>query len=472
LNDSTHIETHDDASSDSSQASLAGPQLSVRVSPNSYLVALLLGSFFSAFLFYLESDTAGIALFCFSWIFVPFFALSDRVVFDGRRLFRAGIVPSVWASLSGTRRALRLNDIELIETSAIRALKRGENVVYRYRTAVKGRGIEIAFASGGDNYRRMIAAILPRVAENVLDSRSIEIRDHLADPKETLMKASFEHIPSAEVLRNATRGVRTKSLAEQKDLGTADEAKAQYLRDLANELRLNGYLRQSLEAFRRALVIKPHDGRILYEFSRCMLSFAGVERSGRLERKAIAAMRLAEKRADGDLELLERIGEAYFQAGEWDRARAAFQKACDRVGEGFRSARGLAEIALREGKIAHVIHHFSIANRLAQTPSLRRWTSAETEYFTRLNNDPEYMEMEVGRVSMLETFERIKRTALRLTYFGFPVIFLGVLGDDSVLADSGWAISAAALLVWTSLGIGTRMFAARIPYDSLQSSDD
>lgn len=471
MNDLTHIETHGRAATHSDTAA-SGRAVSVRVSLNSYFVALLLGSFFSAFLFYLERDTAGLVLFCFSWVFIPLFALGDRVVFDGRRLARSGWVPRVWASLNGARRALRINDIEQIDTAAVRTLKRGGNVVYRYRTTVRGKGLEIAFSSGSEGYRRMIAAILPRVAENVLDARSIEVRDHLADPKETLMKAAFEQIPSPEVLRNAKRGVRTTALAEQREIGEADELRVRYLSDLANELRLNGFLRQSLEAFRRALVIKPHDGRILFEFSRCLLSFAGAERSPRLERKAVAAMRLAEKRAGGDRELLERIGEAYFQAGEWDRARTAFQKALDRVGEGFRSARGLAEIALREGKIAHVIHHFSTANRLAQTPSLRRWTRAEAEYFTRLNNDAEYMELEVGRVSILETFERIKRTALRLTYFGFPVILLGILADDSVLADSGWAVSAAALLVWTTLSIGTRMFSGRIPYDSLQGSED
>ena len=65
-------------------------------------------------------------------------------------------------------------------------------------------------------------------------------------------------------------------------------------------------------------------------------------------------------------------------------------------------------MALREGKIAHVIHHFSIANRLAETPSLRRWTQGETEYFSHLNSDDEYMELEISRVNMLETVESSK----------------------------------------------------------------
>lgn len=472
MNDSTQIQSSGEVDGVSRISSdIAGQAVSIRVSPNSYFIALLLGSFFSAFLFYLESDAAGVALFCFAWILVPFFALNDRIVFDGKRLTRSGIVPRVWSWLHGSRRSLKLSDIEQIETAAVRALKRGGNVYYRYRTAIRGKGIQISFSSGGEDYRRMITSILPRVAENVLDARSTELRDHLADPKETLLKATIENIPSADVLQNATRGARTNALITPHELNEAEAERADRLRELANQLRLNGYLRQSLEAFRRALVIKPHDGRLLFEFARCLQSFAGAEHSGRLERKSIAAMRLAEMRAKDDGDLLERLGEAYFQAGEWRRSAAAFQKALDRAGEGFRSARGLAEIALREGKIAHVIHHFSTANRLAETPSLRRWTRGEADYFARLNDDDEYMEMEIGRVSLLETFERSKKTALRLTFLGFPAIFIGILFDDEMIANVGWAISAVTLLIWTGLNISIRMFSARIPYELMDQED-
>ncbi len=444
--------------------------ISIRVSPNSYFIALLLGSFFSAFLFYLENDLAGILLFIVSWIFVPFFAMNDHIVFDGRRLTRSGMVPVVWSWFHGSRRRLKLTDIEQIETQAIRTLKRGGNVYYRYRTAVRGKGIQIAFASGGDDYRRMIKALLPGVAENTLDNRSIELRDHLADPKETLMKAEFEHIPSADFLRNEAQKMRARVKAVR-GVEPADPDRADYLRDLGSELRLNGFLHQAVEAFRRALVLRPGDGRILYEFGRCLHSLAGTEREARLERRAIAAFRLAERRAMDDGDLLSRLGEAYFQAGEWKRASKAFQRALDRVGEGFRTARGLAEIALREGKIAHVIHHFSTATRLAETPSLRRWTRSEAEYFTNLNNDDEYMEMEVNRVQLLETLDSSKRTALTLAMFGLPAIFAGIVLDDSLIANIGWAVSTIALLVWSGLNISVRMLAPRIPYEVMETEE-
>jgi tetratricopeptide (TPR) repeat protein len=472
LKDSIHIQTDETLSVPGRSASLLAEEpISIRVSPNSYFIALLLGSFFSAFLFYLDLDIGGTVLFGISWIGIPLVAFRDRIVFDGKRLSRSGTIPLVWAWFYGSRHRLKLNDIEQIETQAVRALRRGGNVVYRYRTVVRGKDIQIAFASGGEDYRRMIAAILPRVPENVLDARSIELRDYLTDPKSTLLRAQAEQIPSAEVLGDATRGIRTSSLIQPREIDAAEAERAEQLRKLANQLRLNGFLRQSIEAFRRALMIKPHDGRLLFEFARCLQSFAGAERSNRLERKAIAAMRLAEIRANNDGDLLERIAEAYFQAGEWRRATRAFHKALDRVGEGFRSARGLAEIALREGKIAHVIHHFSTANRLAQTPSLRRWTRGEAEYFSRLNSDDEYMEMEVGRVSLLESFENAKRTALRLTFLGFPAIFVGVFLDDQLIANVGWAISTVTILVWTGLNISVRMFSSRIPYELLDQED-
>jgi tetratricopeptide (TPR) repeat protein len=447
-----------------------GP-VSIRVSPNSYFIALILGTFFAAFLFYLDIEAAGLALFCISWIVVPFFAFTDRIVFDGKRLSRSGVIPRVWSWFNGSRRRLRLTDIEQIETQALRALKRGGNVYYRYRTTIRGKDLQIVFASGGEDYRRMIARILPLVSGNVLDNRSIELRDYLTEPKEVLMKARFEHIPSADVLKDAAIDERQKTRRLPREACAEDMERADYLRSLGNQLRLNGYLLQALEAFRRALVIRPRDGRLLFEFARCLQSFAGAEHSLPLGRKAIAAMRLAENRADEDGDLLVRLGEAYFQAGEWRRATIAFQKALDRVGDGFRVARGLAEIALREGKIAHVIHHFSTANRIAETPALRRWTKGEAEYFSRLNSDDEYMEMEVGRVSLLETLENSKKTALRIATLSFPAIFLGVLFEDELIANIGWAVSTISLLIWTGLIVSVRILSPRIPYELMESDD-
>ncbi|HTH50360.1 MAG TPA: tetratricopeptide repeat protein [Pyrinomonadaceae bacterium] len=449
----------------------ASDPISIRVSPHGYITALFLGTFFSALAFYLNQDVVGISLFAISWILLPFFALNDRVSFDGRRLERTGLVPRVWSWLNSSRRRIKISDVEQVETAAVRAIKRGGVVYYRYRTVVRGKGISISFASGGDEYRQMIHAILPKLDDAVLDTRSIELRDHLGESKETLMKAEFSRIPSADVLESFFRKpLPSRQRLRHVSKGDEDE-KAEDLRELANELRVQGHLARALEAFRRAIVLKPRDGWLLFEFARCLHAFAGVSRQPELERRALAVLRLSEKRANDDPDLLTRLGEWYFSLGEYKRAGNLFENVRDRLGENFRAARGLAEIALREGKIAHVIHHFGSATHSAQTPALRRWSKAEADYFARLNSDEEYMELEIGRVNSLETVERSKSTALKIAFFAFPFVAVGVIFEDALVADIGWAVSTVSLLIWTGLILSSRMLSRRIPYELLESED-
>jgi len=253
--------------------------------------------------------------------------------------------------------------------------------------------------------------------------------------------------------------------------GIEEIEKADYLHRLGNELRLSGYLLQALEAFRRALVLNPRDAGLLFDFARCLNSFAGSEKSEKLQRKSIAALRLAERHAESDGKLLARLGESFFQFGDYRRAKIAFLKAQDKAEESFRSFRGLAEIALREGKIAHVIHHFGAANRLAETPALRRWTRNESEYFSRLNSDEEYMELEINRVNLLDTLQNSQKTTLKIAIFGFPFIIFGVVLEENTIANIGWAVSSVALLIWLGLILSQKLLSARIPFELLEDED-
>lgn len=335
---------------------------------------------------------------------------------------------------------------------------------------MRGKNRRFAFASGSEDYRQMIGKILPLLPENVLDNRSIELRDYLAEPKEILMKAEFARIPSADVLENSLNEFQnpaknTRAKTGDRKTGGEEFERADYLRRLANELRVSGYLLQSLEAFRRALLINPKDAWLIFDFARCLHSFAGSEKNEKLRRKSIAALRLAEKRASAeDGELLARLGESYFQYGDWRRAASVFKRAAETVKQSFRSARGLAEIALREGKIAHVIHHFVAAHRLADAPALRRWTQNETDYFSRLNRDDDYMEMEVSRVNLLENLESAKKTCLKIAFAGFPAIIFGLVSDD-LIANVGWATSCVALLVWVGVMFSQSLLSSRVPMD-------
>lgn len=453
---------------ENSAATFSDKPISIRVSPNSYFIALFLTTFFSGFFIYLEQDLAGILLFGLSWLIFPFLAWNDRITFDGKRLTRTGVLPRFWASLNNSKYRLKIADIEQVETQALRALKRGGNVFYRYRTSVSGKGLKFAFASGGEDYRQLIYKLFALLSDNTLDNRSIELRDYLREPKEILMKAEFAKIPSVEVLENSLNDIKAgdKNLrAKNKQLSGEELEKADYLHRLANELRLSGYLLQSLEAFRRALFLNPKDAWLLFDFARCLHSFAGAERDRKLGRKAFAALRLAEKRGENDGEMLARLGESYFQYGDWRRAEKAFQKALETVETSFRSVRGLAEIALREGKIAHVIHHFATANRLAETAALRRWTQGETDYFSRLNADDDYMEMEVSRINLLEGLENSKKTSLRVAMLGFPAIIFGVTLEEILVANVGWAVSGIALVVWLGVILGQNLLSSRVPMD-------
>lgn len=447
-------------------ADLSDP-ISVRVSPHSYFTALFLGTFFSGLLFYLELDLPAAVLLATSWFIVPMLAWRDRVSFDGRSLRRTGIVPRLWTWFNGGRRRLKVNDIEQVETQSIRALKRGGSIHYRYRTVFRGKGMYLTITSGGEEYRRMIRAILPRLADDSLDVRSLELRDFLNDPKDVLAKVDTSQIPSAEALEGTVRKMFATRSERLLHTATPDIKKADELRRLANELRVSGYLTQALELFRRAINIGGANGRLWFEFGRCLHAFASSRKDERLTRKALVALRLSERRLAEDGDMLSRLAEFYFSLGEWRRAGIVFGRVVDRVGENFRSARGLAEIALRDGKIAYVIHHFATANRVAGTPSLRRWTRGEADYFSHLNSDDEYMEMEIARVNLLDTLERSKRTALNVAFLAFPAIAIGAIFDDELVTNIGWAVSTISLVIWAGLIVTANMLARRIPYDMM-----
>lgn len=440
--------------------------VSIRVPPHNYFVFLFVATFFSAFILYLGYDLSAAVLVLLVCPTAVLLMWSDRLVFDGKRVRRTGIVPRIWSYIYGFRDRLKLSDIEQVETQALRALKRGGRVYYRYRTSIRGKGVIFSFASGNSDYLAMIKAILPKLPDDVLDNRSIELRDYLADRREIVQKAKTSNIPPADVLESAFADLRSRrNNTDDADISEHGPNEADDLRRLANELRLSGSLWQAVETFRRAARFRPKDGWLLFEFARCLQSLAGSERDQRLERRAAAMMRLSERRAHGDPELLARLGENYFQIGDWRRAGIVFQRAVDGFGESFRALRGMAEIALREGKIAHVIHNFSAASEHAETPSLRRWTKAEVEYFSRLNDDEEYMELEVSRVSLLDSLTTAKRTVLRLATLGFPTILVGLLFEETLIANIGWAVSGISLAVWLSIMFLQKLLAPRIPFE-------
>ncbi len=449
--------------------------VSVKVALYPYFLALFSALFIAAFFIYMEYDAASAVVFAVALITIPLLALRDSILFDGKRIIRTGIVPRTWARFLGQRNRLKLTDIENVETQASRTLKRGSRVTYHYSTVVSGKGTAFHFASGGEDYRRFVRALFPNLHDEVLDTRSIELREYLCERKETLTKAATMNIPPTDVLESSLAVLSKSPRAAKKDLAEifTDESnkRSDELRQMANELRISGSLLQAIEAFRRALLIKPRDGWLLLEFARCLESFAGSERDRNVSKKAAAVMRLAEKRAGKDGDLLARMGETYFQFGDARRAAMMFERSKEAIGDSFRALRGMAEIALREGKIAHVILNFSSANSVAQTSAMRRWTQREADYFDHLNSNDEYMELEESRVTLLEKLLRVRRTALRICIFGLPLIIFGILFEESFVANAGWTICGAALLLSLVLMAGSRMMDSRIPFKLMEEED-
>lgn len=438
---------------------------SVRVPPNSYAAAVVPALFFAAFFIYLGSDVLAVAFLVVA-ASIPVLALFDRIVVEGGTISRSGLLPRLTSLLRKKSPSLKFGEIEQIETQALRALKRGGNVYYRYRTTVAGNGLKFVFVSGGRRYRELLAQLLNRVPSEALDNRSIELRDYLSDPLDVLLKADIARIPGADVLEDTlfdVEGGMTKSMrrnGSDAPFGVADE-KADYLRRLANELRVSGYLLQSLEAFRRAIVVRPKDGWLLFDAARCLHALGASNRDARMQKKARALLRLSEMRANGDRELLSRVGECYFQFGDWERAKSAFQNAADTIEENFRALRGLAELALREGKLAHTVLHFRAAARIAETAALRRWTQTEAEYFSMLSSDEVYLRKEIRRINLLDDLSKAKNKALRIGFIGIPPILVGNYFEDAMITQIGWAVSLSGLLFWVGINMALSGFARR-----------
>ena len=433
---------------------------------------MFVGAFFCALAFYLEFVTIAYVLFVFSSILVPALALTDRIKFNGKRIYRAGLLPKAWAYFTHSRFWLKARDIEQVETTVSPVFKRGGRVYFRYKTHIRGKGMQFSILSGGGDFGRFVRTLFRDLPEEVLDAGSLEVRDYYGEHRNARTLARKSDIPPADVLEHAFKSSRFGRPRREAETVRAEAGpeteRAGSLRLLGNQLRLSGALLQALESFRRAASLKPDDGWLLFDFARCIHSFAGSEGDVRLERKAAAMLRLAERRAGNDGLLLARVGEGYFQLGEWRRAGIAFRKAVDSVGEHFRSIRGMAEIALRDGKLAHVVHNFSTASRLAESAAARRWSLAEADYFSRLSNDEEYLEMELGRVNLLNALDRWRRTTLRLCLVGFPFIGLGLYFEDRTTANCGWILSGGMLILWTSITVGRRLFTPRIAPELLQ----
>ena len=438
------------------------PVASIRVSPGPYLALTSVLTFSAALLLRTEQDVWALTLLAVGWLVVPLLAFTDRIAFDGQSLSRRGLVSFFLRLFSGYQKQLGIHDFETVETNAVRTLRRGGSVRYRYRTQITGKGKEFVCASGGKGYRRLLRELLPVIHEDKLDNRSRDLRDYLSDPRSVNRKTQLSQLASADLL-DVTKsdfklGGKQHSRPDNGSLqpSVEDMERAHLLRRLGNELRVSGRLREAGEAFRRALNVSPRGAWLIYDFARLLRSQASAQGDARLLLRARAALRLACMRSDKDIVLLPLIGESLLECGDAKQAKQAFQKTVELDSGNFKARLGLADIALRDGKLAHVIHHYHEAARITAEQSLVRYARREADYYLRLNDDEDYLATELRRINWLQNITHLRRLAARLTNAG---VLLALAGGylDPVAGSLGWSLASASLLAWLLTLFGTHL---------------
>jgi tetratricopeptide (TPR) repeat protein len=439
---------------------------SVRNSPGPYIAFASVITFVAALALRAHQDALALILIGAAWLIVPVLALSDRIAFDGASLRRQGPLASLLHLLFGYRKQLAIDDFETVETQAVRTLRRGGRVRYRYRTQITGKGKEFVIVSGGRDYRKLVRELFPLIHECKLDNRSRDLRDYLNDPRFLNRKTQLSQLAPSDLL-DVTRpdfklGRKlTRPAAVAETAPTPEELeRALLLRRLGNELRVSGRLREAGEAFRRALNVRPHGAWLIYDFARLLRSQASAQADARLLSRARAALRLASMRAKNDIILLPLIGESFLECGDATHARRALQKVVELDSGNFKARVGLADIALREGKLAHVIHHYQEAARVSSEQALARYARGESDYYMQLNNDDDYLATELRRINWLQSVTRIRRLALRVTNASVLLALIGGFVDPAA-GSLGWSLASSALIIWLLTLAGTRILFAR-----------
>lgn len=473
MNDTKQIENLTSLADAAKERSRPGRRVylaSVRASHGGYLVVSSVLTFSAGLLLRSELDAWALIAVIVAWTLLPALALTDKIAFDGQSLIRRGAAPFIFQLISGRRQQLTLAEVERVDTNAVRTLRRGGRVRYRYRSQISGRGTGFAFSSGGRRYREMVQRLFPLIHDDKIDLRTRELRDYLCDPKSLNRELNSLKLAPSNVLDNATAEFKLggkKEHAEKQgsalEVSPGDVDRAILLRQLGNKLRIAGRLREAGEAFRRALNVLPQDGRLIYDFARLLRSQASARGDARLLSRARAALRLSARRADEDATLLSLIGEGFLECNEAVRAERSFQRAIELEPRTFRARLGLADVALRNGKLAHVIHQYRDAAHQASEKALVRYARREADYYVRLNDDDDYLSAELSRINWLQTLTLGRRLAARVTNASILVALIGTYADQAI-AGIGWALASSSLVAWlASLLAGKALSERRKP---------
>jgi tetratricopeptide (TPR) repeat protein len=347
------------------------------------------------------------------------FVVFDRIEFDGQAIRHRGPLAFLLTHLFRSQRDLPVSDIEAITTETTRLSFATGDARISYHTRVSGANVEIVVRSHRSTYEPFIKALFHAAGPHKLDPRSFEI---------------YEYFETG----NALKG----SPILKSDIAAMP---APALRRIGNSLKLAGKIAQASSYFRVAYEKEPRNPQLLYEMSRFFRTSAQSEDT-RLLQRSDACLRLASRLAGDEAELIERIGEAFFERLDFKRASDCFRRALVLDPARFRSNLGLAEIALRDGKLAHVAHFYNAAASSTDR-ALARMADREARYYGRLMDDDDFLEAELRRIRISNQVRWAKRLAA-MTFFTAWLIG-GILGRLSLLVENfGWAIMATSGLIW------------------------
>ncbi|HVF89945.1 MAG TPA: hypothetical protein VNH22_07750 [Blastocatellia bacterium] len=373
------------------------------------------------------------AVSCWSLLLLLMVAAAlDRIEFDGCTISRRGPLAFLLSRLARVRQKLSISDVESITTEAMRISFASGDARLSYQTRISGGGVDVVIKSSRAGYIPFIRSLFRAAGPHKLDPRSFELFEYFEAGKA---------IKGSPVLRN--------------DIALMPVSR---LRSLGNSLRLAGRLAQASSYFRIAYEKEPRNPELLYEMARFFHSSARPE-DARLLQRSDACLRLAARLASREPQLLERIGEAFVERLDYKRAADCFRRALELDPARFRANIGLAEIALRDGKLAHVALYYGAAAENGDR-ALARMAKREARYYERLIRDEDFLESELRRIR-ISNHLRWGQRASALIFLG-AWMAAGIAGRfSSMVEDFGLALMATSGLVWFTATMAFRYFRQR-----------
>jgi len=84
----------------------------------------------------------------------------------------------------------------------------------------------------------------------------------------------------------------------------------------------------------------------------------------------------------------------------------------------------------------------------------------EADYYSRLNNDEDYLASELRRMNWLEGAGRIQHVSARLSFAALLVALIAS-SVDQIVAGLAWALASSSIIAWSGSLITRRFLTTR-----------